>query len=82
MHSSLTLRPLAALALLLGLASVGLHAAASLDVGDAYIREVAGGHQWTVGNSELVASIVVTKIGVQIEALGHEGRRNSLGLRG
>jgi alpha-galactosidase len=76
MHSSLTLRPLAALAFLLGLASVGLHAAASLDVGDAYIREVAGGHQWSIGNNELAASIVVTKIGVQIEALGHEGRRN------
>ena len=66
----------ALLALVLGGASVGLGAAGSIDVADAYVREAAGGHQWAIGNSELAASIVVTKIGVQIESITHQGRKN------
>ena len=64
------------LVLAVGVASVGLHAAASIDVGDAYVREATGGHQWTLGNNEFAASIVVTKIGIQIESLARAGRRN------
>ncbi len=76
MHSSLVIRPAALLVLLLGLASAGVRAAASVEVGDAFIRESAGGHEWTLGNSEVVATIVVTKIGVQIETLARQGGRN------
>lgn len=65
-----------ALTLLVAALPTRLGAAASLDVGDAYIREATGGHQWTIGNSELAATIVVTKIGVQIESLAHQGRNN------
>lgn len=68
--------PAALLALVLGTASVGLHAAASLDVADAYIREATGGYEWAVGNSEIAASIIVSKIGIRIESLAHQGRRN------
>uniref|UniRef100_UPI0025F42A61 amidohydrolase family protein n=1 Tax=uncultured Phenylobacterium sp. TaxID=349273 RepID=UPI0025F42A61 len=75
-HSSRALRPAAVLVLLLGLASAGVRAAASVEVGDAFIRESAGGHEWTLGNSEVVATIVVTKIGVQIETLARQGGRN------
>lgn len=62
-------------AAIVALASVGVRAAA-IEVGDAYVREVAGGHAWTVGNASITTSIVVTKIGVLIESLARAGGRN------
>ncbi len=64
------------LSVLIGVASVGLGAAGSVDVADAFIREATGGYQWTIGNREIVATIVVTKIGIQIESLAYQGRKN------
>lgn len=66
----------AALALLVLLPAVGLRAAAAIDVGDAAVREAAGGHAWTIGNSAIGASIVVTKIGIQIESISRAGGAN------
>lgn len=59
-----------------GAASQDLAATAVIDVGDAYIRETTGGHQWTLGNNEIAAGIVVTKIGILVESLTRPGSRN------
>lgn len=56
--------------------AAGLRAAAAIDVGDASVREAAGGHAWTLGNSAISASIVVTKIGIQIESMARAGGAN------
>lgn len=67
---------LALLTLLVLVPAVGLRAAAAVDVGDASVRESAGGHAWTIGNTAIGASIVVTKIGIQIESIARAGGAN------
>lgn len=56
--------------------AVGLKAAATVDVGDARVREAAGGHAWTLSNSAVVVDIVVTKIGIQVASIARAGGGN------
>lgn len=58
------------------LPAVSLRAAATIDVGDATIREAPGGYAWTLANSAVSASLIVTKIGIQIESIARTGGAN------
>lgn len=73
LRARLTLTALIAAVLL---PNVTLRAAATIDVGEATIREAPGGHAWTLANSGVSASVVVTKIGIQVESIARTGGPN------
>lgn len=73
--------PVAILTLLVLAGTTGRAADTSLNLDDAFIREGAGGHQWTLGTSGIDVSIVATKAGVLVERLDRPGRANVLAPR-
>jgi alpha-galactosidase len=51
-----------------------LQAAASIDVGDAYVRQSADGWSWEIGTSGIAYRVVMTKVGLWTEGLLRPGR--------